>query len=520
MATRDAQQGAPAEHDLGAYLKAIRRRMPLILLLTGVVTAVAVVLSLAQTKEYEATSRVVLSQTDPINSIIESSQPVNYDPEAARNTLVSLIKIEPVADRVKAAEGLNDSAGELLDKVTTEVESNSDIVLIKALDADPNTAADIANGFAEQYQLYRQDTVRASLNDAADVTRSNIERLSPEEQASEQGRDLRAELRQIEILAAAQRGGVEVAETADVPTDPAKPRPLLNGVLAFVLGFGFAVAIAVGIEFIDRRLKDEEDVENAFNLPVLATIPRPARRSQTVVPGEDRGQFEGYSALATNLRFFELGPELESIMITSPGPAEGKTSVTLGTARALAALDLRVIAIEADLRRPAFGRFGIGRGAGLSTVLAGVSDVDSSLIEVDASTLSRVDGTPPARARTFHVLPAGPVPPNPQALLARPMMTHVIEDARAMADVVLVDVPPLGAVNDPVTLANLVDGVVLIAHLGRTTRDASRRTLQLLGNVDARLLGVVVTGAAPGEGYYGAYTSPSAGREPLAADRT
>ena len=391
MAADDAQPG-PAEHDLGAYLKAIRRRMPLILLLTGVVTAVAVALSLAQTKEYEATSRVVLAQTDPINNIIETSQPVNYDPEAARNTLVSLIKIEPVAERVRSATGLDYSTGELLDKVTTEVEANSDIVLIKALDPDPETAADIANAFAEQYQLYRQDTVRQSLNDAADVTRSNLERLSVEEQATEQGRDLRAELRQIEILAAAQRGGVEVAETADVPTDPAKPKPLLNGVLAFVLGFAFAVALAVGIEFIDRRLKDEEDVENAFGLPILATIPRPARRSQTVVPGEDRGQFEGYSALATNLRFFELGPELESIMITSPSPSEGKTSVTLGTARALAALDLRVIAIEADLRRPTFSRYGIGRGSGLSTVLAGVSDVDSSLIEVDASTLSPVDG--------------------------------------------------------------------------------------------------------------------------------
>lgn len=520
MAADDVKTGAPADHDLGAYLKAIRRRMPLILLLTGVVTAVAVLLSLAQTKQYEATSRVVLSQSDPINNIIQSAQPINYDPEAARNTLVSLIKLEPVAERVKTAEGLDYSTSELLDKVETEVESNSDIVLVKALDPDPQTAADIATGFAEQYQLYRQDTVRAQLEDAADVTRANIERLSPEEEASEQGRDLRAQLRQLEILAAAQRGGVEVAETADVPTDPAKPKPLLNGILAFILGFAFAVAIAVAIEFIDRRLKDEEDVENAFGMPILATIPRPARRSQTIVPGEDRGQFEGYSALATNLRFFELGPELESIMITSPGPSEGKTSVTLGTARALAALDLRVIAIEADLRRPTFSRYGIGRGAGLSTVLAGVSDVDSSLIEVDASSLTRVDGTPPARARTFHVLPAGPVPPNPQALLARPMMTHVIEDARAMADVVLVDVPPLGTVNDPVTLANLVDGVVLVAHIGRTTRDASRRTLRLLSNVDARLLGVVVTGAAPGEGYYGAYTSASATGVPLAADNT
>ena len=520
MAAEDAQQGAPAEHDLGAYLKAIRRRMPLILLLTGVVTAAAVIFSLAQTKEYEAVSKIVLSQQDPINAVIDPSQPINYDPESDRNTRVALIKQRAVGERVQDELNLEISADELLDKVTTEVESNSDIVAIKALDEDPEMAARIATAFAEQYQEYRRETAQESLNDAAEVTRGQIEQLSPEEQASEQGRDLRAKLREIEILAAAQRGGVEVAEEAEVPSDPAKPRPLFTGVLAFVLGFGFAVALAVVMEFIDRRLKDEEDVENAFALPILATIPRPARRTQNVVPGEDRGQFEGYSALATNLRFFELGPELESIMITSPGPSEGKTSVTLGAARALAALDLRVIAIEADLRRPTFARYGIGRGAGLSTVLAGVSDIDSGLVEVDASTLRPVEAGTPARARTFHVLPAGPVPPNPQALLARPMMTHVIDDARAMADVVLVDVPPLGTVNDPVTLANLVDGVVLVAHLNRTSRDASRRTLRLLANVDARILGVVVTGGQPGEGYYGAYTSPTAGREPLAADTT
>src|SRR5919107_1499229 len=158
MAANESKQGAPAEHDLGAYLKAIRRRMPLILLLTGIVTAVAVLVSLAQTKEYEATSRVVLSQSDPINTVIETSQPVNYDPEAARNTLLSLIKLEPVAERVKSAEGLEDSPQDLLNKVTTEVEANSDIVAIKALDPDPQTAADIANGFAQEFQNYRQET--------------------------------------------------------------------------------------------------------------------------------------------------------------------------------------------------------------------------------------------------------------------------------------------------------------------------------------------------------------------------
>jgi Mrp family chromosome partitioning ATPase len=92
-------------------------------------------------------------------------------------------------------------------------------------------------------------------------------------------------------------------------------------------------------------------------------------------------------------------------------------------------------------------------------------------------------------------LPAGPIPPNPQALLARPTMTYMLEEARAQADVVLMDLPPIGSVNDPVTLANLVDGVVVVARLNQTTRDAARRALRVLRNTDADLLGVVITNA-------------------------
>jgi Mrp family chromosome partitioning ATPase len=83
-------------------------------------------------------------------------------------------------------------------------------------------------------------------------------------------------------------------------------------------------------------------------------------------------------------------------------------------------------------------------------------------------------------------------------------MTEVLEEARSLADVVLLDCPPIGTVNDPVTLANLVDGVVLVARLNQTTRDAARRTMRTLENLEIQMVGVVVTGAAPGEAYYGA----------------
>jgi capsular exopolysaccharide synthesis family protein len=464
--------------------------------MVGVIVGVAHILTLSSTKQYDGTATIVLSERDPIQSFLNpSSNFGSPDPEREVNTKVGLITVEPVAERVRTRLGLDIPVDDLSDKVTTEVQSNSSIVEIVARDPDPERAAAIATAFAEEYAEFRQESARENLNEAAELARSRLEGLDAADRDSPEGRELEASLRQLEIAAAGQTGGVEVVRRAPVPTDPAAPRPVLTAVLALVLGTLFAVGLALLLEFFDRRLKDEEDVDTAFGLPVLVSVPRPQRRASTVIPGSDVMQHEAYSALATNLRFFELGPELEAIMVTSPGPSEGKTSVTLGTARALAALDLRVIAIEADLRQPSFRQYGItGTGGGLSTVLAGVGDFESSLVEVDAATFT-VNGSPSRRGRSFMALPAGPIPPNPQALLARPTMTYMLEEARAQADVVLMDLPPIGSVNDPVTLANLVDGVVVVARLNQTTRDAARRALRVLRNTDADLLGVVITNA-------------------------
>jgi capsular exopolysaccharide synthesis family protein len=508
----EGQPTSPPAHDLLGHIRALRRRWKLIAALTLLVFGAALAMSLSQEKKYEGIAKVVLSTSDPAGQIITPELDTRSDdPERETNTQVALITFETVAERVRERLSLEMSTDDLLEQVTAEVEGNSNIVAIKALDPEPEQAAAIATAFAEEYADFRKETARASLNEAADTARDRLGQLGEAERLSSEGLQLQGRLRQIEIAAAAQTGGVEVAREASVPTNAASPKPLRTGVLALFLGFLLALGAALLLEVLDRRLREEQDMEAAFGLPILATIPRPARRASTVTPGADRAQYEGYSALATNLRFYELGAGLEVLMFTSPSPSEGKTSVTLGTARALAALDLRVIAIEADLRRPTFSLYGLSRGRGLSTVLAGVSEVEPSLVEVDAATFEPIEEGAVARGRTFHVLPAGPTPPNPQALLARPAMTDVIEEARSLADVVLLDCPPIGTVNDPVTLANLVDGVVLISRLNQTTRDAARRTMRTLENLEVQLVGVVVTGGTAGEAYYGATSYPPAG---------
>ena len=198
-------------------------------------------------------------------------------------------------------------------------------------------------------------------------------------------------------------------------------------------------------------------------------------------------------------------------MVTSPGPAEGKTSVTLGLASALSRLGLRVVAIEADLRRPAFARYALlPPSAGLTGVLRGDTVLASELIKLDTASWQPVSGEAGNGRPTISVLPAGEVLPSaPQRMLTGPRMESLLNVARSLADVVLVDTPPVGTVNDAAGLFPMADAVAVVARLGRTNKDAARRALRVISNPQLEVAGVVITDAGKSAqyGYYG--TSPS-----------
>lgn len=506
------------------YLNGLRRRWPMLVLIPLIAMAAAVAVTLSQTEKYDATAKILLEDEDPAATLLDRSpQSGSRDPEREVNTSVALIKLEGIADAVREELELRTSPRSLLDRVSTEVEGNSSIVAITARHESPEQAARIANSFADEYAAFRRRSARAGLNEAAELARARVAQLDADEIDSEEGRELQAKLRELEIAAAAQTGGVEIVKRADVPTAAATPRPAITGAIALALGLLLAIALALLLQLGDRRLRDEDDVEETLGVAILASIPRPRRRRGTLAPGDDSGQREGYSGLATNLRYFELGPDVNTVMVTSPSPQEGKTNVTLGVARALAALDLRVMAIEADLRRPTFSEHGFGDGRrGLSTILAGMSELEDELVEVSVRELAPAGPERLGTDATFSVLPAGPVPPNPQALIARPTMDKVLQQARAHADVVLVDVPPIGTVNDAVLLAPLVDGIVVMARLNRTRRDEARRALRVLQNLETRVLGAVVTDVPiSANGYYGAYYRAGAHEDepPVATER-
>ncbi len=205
-------------------------------------------------------------------------------------------------------------------------------------------------------------------------------------------------------------------------------------------------------------------------------------------------------------------------MVTSPGPGDGKTSVTLGVARAYAQLGLSVIAIEADLRRPAFGRYAdVSGSAGLTGAVDG-SPVAEELIWLDARTLKPTRGDDAAAGGAIGLLPAGKVPDNPQRVLSDPAMNLVIEVAREIADVVLIDTAPVGTVNDATMLARIVEAVVVVTRLNQTNKDAARRANRTLRNLDTELLGLVVTDSGGGE-RHAYYAAAAAADVPAPAER-
>jgi polysaccharide biosynthesis transport protein len=486
----------PAEL-LRDYLKVARRRWVVLVSITLLVAGIPVAVSLSGTKQYDATAKLLLQNDEPINDLLDLTSPNANDPERETNTELGLIKLETVADRVRNALHVEISEKDLLDKVKVETQGNSNLVSLTARDPDPRRAATLANAFANEYVEFRKESARANFEEAA----KRLASLTPDRR-SEDNSQLDTRLRELQIASSLQTGGAEVVRLAPPPTSPAAPRPVLSGAVGLIVGFLLAVVVVMLLEFADRRIKDEDEAQAVFGLPLLAQIPRPPRSLRPVSENGDAVQDEGYANLAANLLFSTKAPGPKSLLVTSPGAGDGKTTVTFGLARALTRLGKSVIIIGADLRHPRVDRHTkVGPGGGLTAVLTGRSEVPDELVEVDAISTGPTRGSDGSEvfsfSRTF-ILPAWGLAPQ---MLLSPLMAPVIEECRSIADFVLIDTPPVGVVHDAIMLVNFADAVLLVSRLSWTTKDAARRALRVLRSRGAPVLGIVVTGGSRPEGY-------------------
>jgi polysaccharide biosynthesis transport protein len=286
-------------------------------------------------------------------------------------------------------------------------------------------------------------------------------------------------------------------ESAIVPSLPIRPRPVLNTALGAIVGLLLAGAIAYLIDYLDDTIRTPEDIERILKLPVVGYI-GDMRNSQGLadeihVVRQPRSPIaEAFRSLRTNLEFTNVDSSLTKILITSPGPSEGKTTVSTNLAAIIAQGGKRVLLIDADLRRPRIHSiFGVNNHIGLTTLFRGQTSLKS--------VMRQVDGAP-----GFYIITSGKLPPNPAELLASARMDQILEEASREADVIILDSPP-SLVADFQVLATKVDGVVLVIQPGFTHADITVATLERLQRVNAKTLGVVLNRIPNDSHYYGGY---------------
>lgn len=302
--------------------------------------------------------------------------------------------------------------------------------------------------------------------------------------------DLRA--RYTDFLANSQRGAVNqlnVLEPAPLPTTPIDSRLPLNVAVAAMVGFALAAGAAYVMEYLDNTIKTADQVKRDLHLSTLGAIPiiqstGEADSKLVMLTGKQSAPTEAFRVLRTNLQFASVDRPLGLVLVTSPSPAEGKSLTSANLSVALARSGKRVILVDADLHRPSQHRiFRMINHSGLTNALLGDSNGIESLLQ-------------PTAVENLQILTTGPLPPNPAELLSTKRMQEILTQLRTMADIVVLDSPPVTVVADTAQVASHADGVMLVLNTQRTTREAAKRALGALNQVKANVMGVLLNGVS------------------------
>lgn len=286
-------------------------------------------------------------------------------------------------------------------------------------------------------------------------------------------------------------------EYAIAPASPIQPRPVQNTGLSAIVGLLLAGAIAYLIEYLDDRIRTPEDIERILKLPVIGYIgnmqnAQNGNNNIHVTHYPRSPAAEAFRSLRTNLEFTNVDGALSKILVTSPGPGEGKTTVSTNLAAIIAQGGKRVLLIDADLRKPRLHSiFGVSNRVGLTTLFRGQIPLKSVIHQVEGT-----DG--------FYILTSGKLPPNPSELLASARMDLILREASREVEVIILDSPP-SLVADFQVLAAKVDGVFLVIQPGSTHANMALSTLERLSRVNAKILGIVLNKIPSGSQYNSYY---------------
>lgn len=477
----------------------LRRRKSPILIAAFVGVAAAVALPLLREPSYRGRADVVLHMQDGELLFDLNAGQQRSDPARVVPTEIRVVESQEV--RAAAAEKL----GFQPPPVSATGVPQTDVIGVSAKAATPDRALVIARAYADAYIDLRRKQAVDNLLAASQQVQSKVADLQRQiDVASGLQRDalvqaqalFRQRLDQLQVNAALKTGGAEVVIPISGATARVDPRPSRTVAAGLALGLALGVGIALLLEHLDESVKTKEELERFVpGLPVLGLIPAvhgwKATADAVVVSQREPESpaAEAYRTLQTVIQFMGHGRPMQVIQVTSPSAHEGKSTTVANLALAMARTGQRVVVVCCDLRRPRIHEFfEMANDRGFTLVVAGTDALTSALQPVRGED-------------NLRVLASGPQPENTAELLSLDRVEPTFKALRAIADVVLVDTPPILPVTDALLVSGLVDAVVVVASHGVTKRREIARAAELLHQVDAPLVGVVLNGVVSGDGY-------------------
>src|SRR5258706_7317354 len=387
-----------------------------------------------------------------------------------------------------------------LEKTLEETRGGAQKVITVNLESNYRKALDREKALRDSFNKQRAETV--AQNQAA----INYNILKQEIETNKGLLDgLMQRSKENDVSMAGTPNNIFIFAHSAVPKAPIGPQRMQGVFLALVLALAFGVALALFLDYLDDTIKNPGDIDSGLRLPSLAIIPIAGRTTQRFLPitralqrsgngaapellineHGPSAQAEAYKHLRTSILLSTPGRAPKTLLVTSSVPAEGKTTTAVNTATVLAQTGAKVLIIDADMRRPRLHQvFGLPNDGCLSAIL-------SSEIE-EADILSRINQY---KDSNIYLLSSGAIPPNPAELLGSSQMKRLLDIVSRTFTHIVIDSPPIASFTDGVLIASLVDGVILVVHGGKTSRQVVRRSRQTLNDIGAKIIGVVLNRA-------------------------
>ena len=307
-------------------------------------------------------------------------------------------------------------------------------------------------------------------------------------------------VKEVEVDATKTDTNIQVLDTPELPAAPFKPNKSQNILISILFGLTGGVGLAFFVEYFDNTLKDSFEIEKTLKLPTLGIIPHhrlaESIKRPMLIHSRTRGVVaEAFRSIGTFILLSSSAKPPKSILVTSPGEHEGKTTVSLNTAMALAESLGNGLIIDADLRKPKLHHsFGVDNSVGLSTYLSGNMELEDGLIKKTST-------------NGLSILTSGPLPPNPSELIVSRRMKDLLDSIYGLFDFIVIDSVPVMGMPDSIYLSSIVDGSVVVIRAGETSKNALSETKRIFRNVNSKILGVVLNGMKENDMKYNYYST-------------